>query len=188
MTRPALLKMTPETVETATGDAKSMLEGVQAKMGFVPNMYAYMAKLPGILEGYLSTYEAFRETAGFTPAEQEVVFLVISRFNGCTYCMAAHSMLADKVSGVPADVLAAVRAGDPLPDDKLQALATFTETMVETRGNPDKPAIDAFLAVGYSEQQILGIILATACKALSNYVNHLAGTPVDDRFAAYKVD
>jgi len=24
---------------------------------------------------------------------------------GCTYCTAAHSMIADKVSGVPADVL-----------------------------------------------------------------------------------
>ncbi len=188
MAHTALLEMTPETVETAADDTKAMLEDIKAKMGFVPNMYAYMAKLPGVLEGYLSTYDSFRETAGFTPAEQEVVFLVISRFNDCTYCIAAHSMLADKVSGVPADVLAAVRAGEPLPDDKLQVLAIFTETMVDTRGNPDKPAIEAFLAAGYSEQQILGIILAIACKTFSNYVNHLAGTPVDDRFAAYKVD
>ncbi len=188
MTRTALLEMTPETVQTATGDARSMLEDVKARMGFVPNMYTYMAKLPGVLEGYLSTYASFRETAGFNPAEQEIVFLVISRFNGCSYCMAAHSMLADKMSGVPADVLAAVRVGDPLPDDKLQALAMFTETMVDTRGNPDKPAIDAFLAAGYGEQQVLGIVLAIACKTFSNYVNHLAGTPVDDRFADYKVD
>lgn len=65
MTRTALLEITPETVEMATGDAKSMLEGVKAKTGFVPNMYAYMAKLPGVLEGYLSTYASFRETAGF---------------------------------------------------------------------------------------------------------------------------
>ncbi len=188
MTPTALLKMTPESIETATSGTKTTLENIKAKTGFVPNMYGYMAKLPGVLEGYLSTYESFRETAGFTPTEQEVVFLVISRFNGCTYCMAAHSMLADKVSGVPADMLAAVRAGEPLPDDKLQALATFTETMVDTRGNPDRAAIDAFLAAGYGEQHILGIILGIACKTFSNYVNHLAGTPVDDRFADYKVD
>jgi len=81
-------------------------------------MYGYMGRLPGVLLGYLSTYDSFRKTAGFVPAEQEVVFLTISRTNGCTYCMAAHSMIADKMSGVAPDVLAALRAGQILPDAK----------------------------------------------------------------------
>lgn len=36
--------------------------------------------------------------------------LAVSQVNGCTYCTAAHSMIADKKSGVPADVLNAIRA------------------------------------------------------------------------------
>ncbi|MGE0701810.1 MAG: carboxymuconolactone decarboxylase family protein, partial [Hyphomicrobiaceae bacterium] len=121
-------------------------------------------------------------------AEQETVFLTISRVNGCTYCTAAHSMIADKKSGVPADSLAALRHGGDLPDAKLDAVAKFTEVMVVSRGNPGKDAVDAFLAAGYGEKQVLGIVLAIACKTFSNYVNHLAGTPVDDVFATYKVD
>lgn len=188
MSRTPLLDMTPETLETATGEAQTLLAGAKAKLGFLPNMYGYMAKLPPVLAGYLSTYDAFRIQAGFTPAEQETVFLTISRVNGCTYCTAAHSMIADKRSGVPADSLAALRAGTPLPDAKLQALAAFTEAMVVARGNPGKPAVDEFLSAGYSEQHVLGVVLAIACKTFSNYVNHLAGTPVDAVFSAYRVD
>lgn len=188
MTRTQLFDMTPTTLDTAEGRAKELLEGAQAKLGFLPSMYTYMANLPGVLDGYLRTYDDFRETSGFTPPEQETVFLTISRVNGCTYCMAAHSMIADKMSGVPADSLAALRSGDTLPDPKLAAVAEFTEAMVLSRGNPGKDAVDAFLVAGYGEKQVLGVVLAIACKTFSNHTNHLAATPVDDVFAPYTVD
>lgn len=184
---PPLLDMTPETLDTATGEAHALLAGAKAKLGFVPNIYGYMAKLPPVLAAYLSTYDAFRAQAGFTPAEQETVFLTISRVNGCTYCMAAHSMIADKRSGVSAESLAALRAGTALPDARLQAVAAFTEAMVTARGNPGKDVVDAFLAAGYTEQHVLGVVLAIACKTVSNFVNHLGATPVDAVFAPYRV-
>ncbi len=187
MTREPLMAMSPTTLEAANGEAEVLLSSAKARLGFVPNMYSYMANLPGVLAGYLSTYDDFRKTAGFTPAEQETVFLTISRVNGCTYCTAAHSMIADKKSGVPAESLAALRDGGDLPDAKLDAVAKFTEAMVISRGNPGKDTVDAFLAAGYGERQVLGVVLAIACKTFSNYVNHLAGTPVDDVFAPYKV-
>jgi uncharacterized peroxidase-related enzyme len=180
--------MTPTTLDVASGEAEALLSGAKARLGFLPNMYTYMANLPGVLESYLSTYDTFRATSGFSPPEQETVFLTISRVNGCTYCTAAHSMIADKKSGVPAESLAALRDGSSLPDAKLDAVARFTEAMVVSRGNPGKEAVDDFLAAGYGEQQILGVVLAIACKTFSNYVNHLAGTPVDEVFAPYKVD
>jgi alkylhydroperoxidase family enzyme len=97
-------------------------------------------------------------------------------------------MIADKKSGVPADVLEAVRDGEPLPDPKLEALSVFVQDMVESRGNPGKDSVKAFLDAGYDEQQVLGVVLGIACKTFSNYVNHLSGTPVDDVFAPYRVD
>jgi len=150
-------------------------------------MYGYMVQLPGVLSTYNAGYAAFRETAGFTPPEQETVFLAISRATGCDYCTAAHSMIADKMSKVPAASLAALRTGTPLPDPKLEALAKFTRSMVYKRGAPDPTAVTAFLAAGYQPRHALGIVLAIATKTLSNYVNHLAGTEVDPAFAAYKV-
>lgn len=188
MANAALIDIDQLTLETATGEAATLLAGAKAKLGFLPNMYGYMAQVPAVLDGYLRGYAAFRETSGFTPAEQETVFLTISRVNGCTYCTAAHSMIADKKSGVPADALAALRAGLPVPDAKLNAVAVFTQSMVENRGAPSQAEVDAFLAAGYTPQHVLGIVLAIGVKTYSNYVNHLAGTEVDAVFAAYKVD
>jgi AhpD family alkylhydroperoxidase len=144
-----------------------------------------MAHLPDLLGAYLSGYENFRANAGFTPPEQEVVFLTISLANGCDYCVAAHSMLADKISKVPAGSLAALREGRTLPDAKLEALRAFTDAMVESRGEPGRDAVDAFLAAGFEPRHVFGIILAIGVKTFSNYTNHLTGTEVDKAFAAH---
>src|ERR687898_1275665 len=75
---------------------------------------------------------AFRQDSGLSPAEQAIVLLAISRANRCAYCVAAHSTAAD-IAKLPTEVTDALRAGDPLPDARLGALATFTTTM-STRG------------------------------------------------------
>ncbi|WP_310449236.1 carboxymuconolactone decarboxylase family protein [Sulfuritalea sp.] len=175
------------TLDSADATQKEVLEGALKAVGFIPNMYANMVNVPGVLSTYLHGYAAFRQKSGLTPAEQEVVFLAISQQNGCNYCTAAHSMLADKMSGVPAPVLAAIRSGQPIPDARLQALYSFTQELVKTAGKPGQAVADAFLAAGYTEATALQVILAAAVKTLSNYTNHLFQTEVDDKFAAYKV-
>lgn len=171
------------TIETAPSKAKALLEKAKQKLGFVPNMYGAMANEPALYEAYATTYESFRAETGFSPVEQEVIFLAISRVNGCTYCVAAHSFIADAMSKVPAEVTDAIRDGRPIPDAKLAALAKFTTTMVTSRGRPSEAEVAEFRAAGYSEKNILGIILAISVKTLSNYVNHVFHTPADAAFA-----
>eukprot|EP00752_Nemacystus_decipiens_P018915 g16971.t1 len=151
-------------------------------------MYATMANLPAVLEHYAGVYTAFRDSAGFSPAEQETVFLAISEANGCNYCVAAHSMLADKMSGVPTDALAALRSGGDPSDPKLGALARFARQMTVRRGSVDHAEVDAFLAAGYTERHVLGIVLAIGCKVFSNYTNHLTGIEVDAELARYAAE
>ena len=187
MTAETKLTLPAQTLETAPDSGRKILEKAKAQIGFIPNMYANMVNSPGLLDTYLDGYARFRAESGFTPTEQEVVFLVVSRANGCNYCTAAHSMIADKMSKVPADVLQALRAGMPIADPKLAALARFTQVMFDTRGRPTTAETQKFLAAGYGERQALEIVLAMAVKTLSNYANHLFHTQVDDMFAAYKV-
>lgn len=177
------LTLSPVTESNADTLAAERLRSAKAKLGFVPNMYSVMANLPGLLDTYIHGYERFRELSGFTPVEQEVVLLAISRENGCTYCVAAHSFIADKMSGVPEAVTNAIRDGRPIPDAKLAALHDFTRTMVVKRGLPSSADVSAFLAAGYSEHHVLDVILAIAVKTLSNYANHIFHTPVDGTFA-----
>lgn len=159
-----------------------VLATAKAQTGRIPNMYARMANVPGLLETYLAGYREFRTASDFSKVEQAVALLAISRANGCTYCMAAHSTLAD-MAKVPTEVTDAIRDGKPVPEAKLDALARFATTMVESRGLPPTAALDDFLAAGYSETDVLQIVLAIAVKTISNYSNHLFHTPVDEVFA-----
>lgn len=172
------------TLDKADTKQKKILDQANAALGFIPNMYAAMVNSPGLLETYLQGYAVFREASGFSPVEQEIVFLTISRENNCEYCMAAHSVIADNMSKVAPKITDAIRDGAPIPDMKLASLSNFTRMMVSTRGLPAKKDVDAFLDAGYSERHILEIILAIAVKTMSNYSNHLFHTEVDKVFAA----
>lgn len=173
---------------SAEGGQKSILDAALKQVGFIPNMYANMANAPAVLDTYLHGYGLFRGESSFSPTEQEVVFLAVSQMNGCSYCTAAHSMIADKMSGVPASVLKAIRERQPLPDAKLAVLFALTQEVVRTLGQPSSNAVANFLAAGYSERDVLYIILAVAVKVLSNYSNHAFGTELDAKFAAYQIE
>lgn len=178
------ITLPPQTLDNAGADAKPILEKALAQVGFIPNMYARMVHSPALLDAYLHGYAAFRRQSGFSTLEQEIMFLVISRENGCEYCVAAHSFIADKKSGVPPEVTDAIRDGRPIRDPKLQALARFTRIMVAARGLPSRADAEAFLAAGYEDRHILGVVLAISVKTISNYANHLLHTPLDGIFEA----
>ncbi len=77
------------------------------------------------------------------------------------------------------DVTNAIRDGRKIEDEKLKALSTFTRTMFIKRGRPSAEDVELFLKAGYTERQILNIILALAVKTLSNYSNHLFDPEID---------
>jgi len=171
------------TVDTAEGDAVDRLRATQQAMGRVPNMYGAMANSPGLLATYLDGYQWFRSGSGFTPAEQETVFLTISRFHECDYCMAAHSFIADAMSKTPVDVTNAIRDDEPIADERYAALAAMTRSLLETSGHPTDEDVAAFCTAGFSDEQVLELVLAVAVKTISNWSNHLFGTTVDEMFS-----
>lgn len=145
--------------------------------------YLTMANAPGVLTTYQHGYAYLRQNSGFTPQQQEVVFLTISVANGCGYCRAAHGTIADNMSKVPKEVTDAILDGKPAPDDTLGALQRFVQVMFDTRGKPEPSDVEAFKVAGFSERHVMEVILALAVKTLSNYTNHIFHTPVDDAFA-----
>jgi len=163
---------------------KKIFEHSEKEFKMIPNLFKAMANAPEVLQAYTQGYQSFREHSDFTPAEQEVVLLVISYENGCEYCMAAHSTMADFFSNVPQEVTNAIREDNPIEDKKLSALAGMTREMLLSRGRPDASIVNDFMQAGYSEKQLLDIVLAISVKTLSNYTNHLFDTPVDKAFKA----
>ncbi|MBI3124038.1 MAG: carboxymuconolactone decarboxylase family protein [Ignavibacteriales bacterium] len=176
------LKWHFHTLETAPQKSKEILEAAKTSMGMIPNMYAAMANNPVLLEAYTSSYKLFRNSPDFSAIEHEIIFLSISVANECKYCVAAHSMVADKMSEVPAEITNSIRDGKQIPDAKLETLRRFTQALVNNRGHVNDNEIAQFIEAGYSQIQILGILTAIGIKTISNYMNHIIDTPVDEAF------
>lgn len=171
------------TLDTAPEASKAALAQAKATFGFIPNLEGIFAQAPSLLKGSMALWDLF-EASSFTPAEQQVIYLTANYEHDCHYCMAAHSGLA-KMIGMSENEIEALRNGEPLSNQKLQALRYFTQRMIQARGWVEDREIEAFLAVGYTQQQVLEVILGIAIKIMHNYTNHIAKTPLDKPFQPY---
>ncbi|KAF0117194.1 MAG: hypothetical protein FD163_1750 [Hyphomonadaceae bacterium] len=168
-------------IDTAPEPSKLLLEAVKSKFGMVPNLFGVMANSPNLLKAYLSVAEIFSQ-GSFDATEQQIVLITASASNGCTYCVAAHSAIAD-MSGVKTEITNALRAGTKIADAKLEALRFLTQEIVETRGWPSEKAKADFFASGYAQEAFLEVVLGVALKTASNYMNHTTNTPLEAAFA-----
>lgn len=169
------------TIETAPEPAREILTAARKYYGFLPNLLAVMSEAPALVKGYTTLSRIFDETS-FSAAERQVVLLTVSSENACSYCVAAHSVIAG-MQRVPDDVVQAIRTNQSIPDNRLEALRRYTSAVVAKRGWVDADDTAAFEAAGYSRHQALEVVLGVGLKTLSNYMNHVAHTPLDQAFA-----
>jgi AhpD family alkylhydroperoxidase len=173
------------TIENAPDGSRGLLESGKQRFGFVPNLHGVLASSPAALSAYNSIGEIFTELTDLNPVEQQVVLLSINYENGCTYCMAAHSMIAKGV-GMDDATLEALRAATPLPDAKLEALSRVSRSVVQQGGWLTDDEVQAFFDAGWTKQHLLDVVVGASFKTLSNYTNHIADTPLDNAFAQHE--
>lgn len=166
------------TLDSAPEASRSGLEDTKRAFGFLPNLQSFMAESPELLAGYGALWDLMAKSS-LTPHEQQVVYMTSNFENNCHYCMAGHSALGKMIKMDPA-VIAALRAGTPLPDAKLEALHRFTTIVVRERGFVLDADVDAFIAAGYTRRNVFEVILGVATKVISNYTNHIVHTPYDE--------
>jgi uncharacterized peroxidase-related enzyme len=173
----------PLTIVTAPEASKPVLEKIQKSFGFIPNLMAIFANNPTVLQGYLAL-DGVYEKGSFTPRERQLILLAASVENHCNYCAAAHSTVAKGALHTPADVVSAIRNNTAVPDTKLNALVTLVKELVRERGYAKDETIRAFIAAGYTKEQVMELLLGIAMKTISNYLDHISPAPIDQAFAA----
>lgn len=179
-----MLEFKLHDASSAPEQSRPLLEAAQEGMGFIPDLYGHLAAAPSALKGYLDLSRLF-ESCSLSKVEQQVVLLATSVQNRCEFCVAAHSMLAEKVAGAPKEVIEALRSGGGIDDPRLSALVEFTRDVVVRRGWVADEALGRFASAGYGPQQAIEVVLGVSLKTLSNYVNHLAGTQTNPELADY---
>lgn len=167
-------------LDSAPEGSKPLLENSQKAFGRLPGLHKVLAESPQAFEGYQLLHKLFTET-DFDADELTVVWQAINVEHECHYCVPAHTGIA-KMMKVSDEISDALRNETPLQNAKLEALRTFTIQMVRTRGNVSETQMAAFFDAGYGHRAVLDVVLGLAQKTMSNYINHMAQTPVDEVF------
>ena len=170
------------SIETASDAARPLFERARRAFGHVPNVFAKMAESPALFEAYLAVDEIFESKTKFTPLERHAIMQAANRANGCRYCLAAHGHGAVHSGVATAEIDRRLREGQPTGDARLDALHHFTTRMIEQRGWIEPPELAAFLAAGFTREQVLDIVLAVSLKSMSNYANHITHPEIDARY------
>ncbi|MEZ4971742.1 MAG: carboxymuconolactone decarboxylase family protein [Cyclobacteriaceae bacterium] len=163
-------------VRSALSDANQKIyDKVKAQLGFVPNIYTYMAKHPNALADYLAF---IGRKSTLTNKEKEAVSLVVSQINACHYCQSAHTALG-KMNGFTEGETLELRRGEATFDPKIDALTKLAASITENRGKASKKAIENFFKAGYSEKEFIDVVFVIADKIITNFLAITTKTTID---------
>jgi AhpD family alkylhydroperoxidase len=162
------------TREQVSETNQGIFDTLQKALGFVPNLYATIAYSNNGLARYLA-YQNAKTT--LSNKEKEAVNLVVSQVNNCVYCQSAHIVIG-KMNGFSDEQLLDIRKGKA-SDVKLNALVQLAESITKNRGNADAFLVDNFFTQGYTNENLVDVVLQISDKTAMNYLHNLTKVPVD---------
>jgi uncharacterized peroxidase-related enzyme len=156
---------------------RPLLEAVNKQLGVVPNLMKMVGNSPAALEGYLSLNGALAKgTIGVKTAER--IALAIAEVNACSYCLSAHTYLGKNVAKLDDAEMIANRSGTST-DTKADAAVRFAVSVARERGHVSDVAVQSVKKAGFSDAEVMEIVLHVALNTLTNYVNEVALTEID---------
>lgn len=169
-------RLNPVKPENATGKTKELFDGINKKLGRVPNVFQLMGNSPAALEAYLNFSGAL--AGGVLDAKlREMIAISVAETNTCEYCLSAHVAIGKSIgmSEQELEFAREQRAEDP----KFNAALRFVRIMVTSRAEMNDSDLADLKAAGYNDAEIAEIIANVALNLYTNYFNHIAQPEVD---------
>jgi uncharacterized peroxidase-related enzyme len=160
----------------ATGLNKHLFDGLQSKLGMVPNLAQQLANAPAALKAYLGFGAALSE-GKLTGKQREQIAVAVANVNHCDYCLSAHNALGS-LQGLTKPELEAAQFGES-SDKKDAAILRFAVKVVQQRGHLPVDEVETLRAAGVTDQEVVEVIATVAVNLFTNYFNHIAGTEID---------
>jgi len=161
---------------SATGKTKQLFDGVQAKLGLVPNLFRVLGNSPAALEGYLD-FSGALAGGSLNAKVREQIALTVAEGNLCSYCLSAHTFIGGKVGLSETDIADARKS--TAASDKTDAILKLALSILVQRGEISDTALKSARAAGVTDAEIVETVANVAVKIFTNYVNHVARTVVD---------
>jgi uncharacterized peroxidase-related enzyme len=164
-------------VEQSPDASKPLLDAVKKQLGVVPNMMKLIGNSPAALEGYLSLNGAVAK-GKLSGQLREQIALATAEYNGCDYCLSAHSYLGTHVAKLSGDEIEAARNGHS-SDAQADAALGFARKVAESRGRVSDSDLASLRIAGFDDAAVIEIVVNVALNVLTNYVNNVAQTDID---------
>ncbi len=170
-------RLTIPTLEQSPAASRPLLDAVNKQLGVVPNLFRLIGTSPAALEGYLGLSKALGK-GSIDAATGERIALAIAEVNQCGYCLSAHTYLGKNLVKLDDAEIAANRAGGS-GNAKADAAVRFAVQVARARGHVADAEVQAVKAAGFSEAEIIEIVLHVALNTWTNYINEVARTTID---------
>ncbi|QDU82600.1 Alkyl hydroperoxide reductase AhpD [Polystyrenella longa] len=160
----------------AAGRTAKLFDGIQKKLGSVPNMMRAMGNSPAALGAYLSLSNELSK-GSLTAPQREQIALAVGQANGCNYCLSAHSALG-KMAGLTTDQIRDARLASAV-DSKDDALLRFALKLVTNQGHVADSDLQSLHDHGFTDGDIVEVVAHVALNIFTNYFNHVADPEID---------
>jgi len=152
-------------------DIRQAILDVQAKAGFVPNVFLAFARRPAEWRAFFAYHDALmlKEEGSLTKGDREMIVTATSAANQCLYCVVAHGALLriyEKKPMVADEVAVSWRKADITP--RQRAMLEFAMKVCQRSHEIDEADFPPLHAHGFSDEDIWDIAAITAFFGLSN--------------------
>ena len=184
MTKPISRWPVPDVADLPE-DLRARILEVQAKAGFVPNVFLAFAHRPAEARAFFDWHDALmlRDSPTLSRAEREMIIVATSAANDCLYCVVAHGALLRVYAKQP--LLADQVAVNYLKADiteRQRAMLTFALKVCKDSGALVDADYAALRGHGFSDDDIWDIGAITGLFGLSNRMANLLSMPPNDEF------
>ena len=166
-------------------DLRTRILEVQAKAGFVPNVFLALAHRPAEWRAFMAYHDALllKDTGGLSKGEREMIIVTTSAANQCLYCVVAHGAILrvyEKAPLVADQVAVNHRKADITPRQK--AMLDFAMKVCSASHTVDEADFETLRGHGFDDEDIWDIGAITAFFGLSNRMANLTGMRPNDEF------
>lgn len=156
-------------------DILEMMEDVEEKGGFLPNVFQALSHRPGEFRAFFSYYNELmnKETGRLTKADRELIVVATSIHNKCLYCVVSHGALHRIYSKNPTlsdQVIVNYKNAD-LPARET-AMLDFAMAVCRSDTITEKH-FESLEEVGFDREDAWDIAAIAAFFAMSNRLAHL---------------
>jgi uncharacterized peroxidase-related enzyme len=166
-------------------DLRTRILDVQAKAGFVPNVFLALAHRPAEWRAFMAYHDALllKDTGSLTKGEREMIIVATSAANQCLYCVVAHGAILriyEKKPLVADQVAVNHRKADITP--RQRAMLDFAMKVCTASHTVEEADFAALREHGFSDEDAWDIGAITAFFGLSNRMANLTGMRPNDEF------